>query len=175
MKKLLPALFLAFILSGCASLPFFPNLHEPNRPKTLYKWNETETRTPVAVGKDAEGNIQVVDKVERTVSANLDTTPGKKTLGQIIGGWIAGLSISGLIFIVVSLVFFGGAPIVWVVGKFFKARAALKATVAAIEQMNAEDKEKLKIKLAQTQDTKDKEYVAKLKAEIASQQFKSVS
>lgn len=174
MKKLLPILLLTVVFSGCASLPSFPRLSEPSRPKTLYKWNETETRTPVAVGKDAEGNIQVVEKIERTVNANLDTTPGKKTIGQIIGGWIAGLSIMGLLFVVLSLVFFGGAPILWVVRKYFKARAALKSTVAAIEQMNAEEKDKLKVTLAQTQDTQDKAYIAKLKAEISTQQFKSI-
>lgn len=175
MRKLLSILFLSLAFSGCATLPSFPHLSAPERPKTLYKWNETETRTPVAVGKDAEGNIQVVEKVERTINANLDTTPGKLTIGQRIGRFFMGLSFWGVIFVIVSLVFFGGSPIIWLAGKFFKARAALKATVAAIEQMNAEDKERLKMRLAQTQDTTDKAYIAKLKAEIATQQFKSVS
>lgn len=175
MKKTVLLFLITFLLSGCASMPSFPVLNEPERPKTLYKWSETETRTPVAVGKDEAGNIQVLDKIERTVNANLDTTPGKLTLGQKIGKFFAGLSFWGIIFVIVSLAFFGGAPIMWVARKFFKARAALKATVAAIENMNSDEKEKLKAHLAATQDTKDKAYIAKLKAEISTQKFKAVS
>jgi len=158
------ALFLCLFLSGCATNPFHA-LTAPSEPHKMAKWTQEETIRPRIVGK-VDGDPVIANDIDRRYIAGYDETPAKKTIGQRIGSFFASLSIWGLVFLGISLLFFGGAPILWLWAKFLKARTALKRTVAGIEELNAEDKEKVKESLCRTQDTSDKVYIANLKAEL---------
>ena len=132
---------------------------------------QDEIQTPVIL--KAGDTVAVGTRIERHYDTGAEEKPVKLTFTQRIGQFFAHLSTLAFIGIVVSLVFFGGAPLVWIAGKFFKARAALTATVAAIEKMSTDEKEKLKVHLAATQDTHQKVYIAKLKSELAAKKFKA--
>lgn len=162
---------IAFLLIGCASIPNpFQGFQGGTRKdiREAGEWYQKETRTPVVL----PNNSVLSEKIEREYGASYSKTTPKKTLGEKIGGFFAGLSITGLIFVAISLLAFGGAPILWLWAKFLKARAALKRTIAGIEALNAEEKEKVKAVLEKTQDVADKKYIANLKAEIKRTELK---
>lgn len=167
MKKITLIFISVLFLSGCASLnPFSGVTNPPTSPRKVASWVQEETVKPVYIGKDQLGKDVVVSEVHRTYTANAEEVSAKKTLGQIIGGWFAGLSFAGIIFVVISLVAFGGAPIMWVFSKYIKMKNALVNTVEGIERMKAEDKEKLTPLLLQEQDAKDISVIKQLKATV---------
>lgn len=161
MRKLL--LIPILLLVGCASLNPFSGLpNTPNPPKKAGSWEQTSK--PVFMGTDYKG--QSVVGYENTYKASASETIPPLRLSQKIGRWIASLSLAGFLFLVISLLFFGGAPIIWIYGKFLRARSALKRTIMGIEELNAADQKNVKSMLFAIQDTKDKLYIADLKAEI---------
>ncbi len=94
-----------------------------------------------------------------------ESTP-KKTLGMKIGEFFANLTTWGLLFVGGSLLFFGGAPIVFVFRKYLIMKQALKNTVAGIRAVDAETYEKLKPALAENHDRQDKIVIDKIKTEL---------
>lgn len=167
MRKIYQSLLsIGFALSvaGCASLNPLASLSAPQPPHKVASWVQEETIKPVYVGKDAAGKDVVASEIHRTYTAGSDETPAKLTIGQRIGQFFGKLSLWGIVFVAVSLIFFGGAPIMWVFGKYLTAKHALLNTVEAIERMKSDDKEKFKSMLLQEQDTKDVNYIKKLKA-----------
>lgn len=123
-----------------------------------------QTSKPVFMGTDYQGRAIVGNEITYRASAS-ETLPNL-TLGQRIGRWFSGLSLAGLAFVIISIIFFSGTPILWIWAKFLKARSALKKTVAGIEELNSADQDKVKEELAKTHDTGDKRYIAQIKAEI---------
>ena len=167
MKKLVLISAFALIITGCASLnPFNGVTNPPNSPRKVANWTQEESIKPVYVGKDQAGKDIVANEVHRTYTAGAEEVAQKKTLGQVIGGWFGGLSILGLIFVLVSLLAFGGTPILWVFSKYLKMKNALVNTVEGIERMKAEDKAKLTPILLQEQDATDISLIKQLKATV---------
>ena len=86
---------------------------------------------------------------------------------QRVGRWIGGLGLLSVIFIVVSLAFFGGAPILWAFSKYMKMKSAFIKVVAGVEELKKVDavaQEKLtKTILANTMDTPEKDLVKAIK------------
>jgi len=163
MRKCLILFMLTLSLAGCASLNPFKGISDPPQaPKKMGSWEQTSE--PVVVGQLADGKYLVANKL--TYRAAAEETGEKLTLGQRIGRFFSGLSVAGLLFILASLVFFGGAPIVWVAQKYFAAKRALRNTVKAIKEIPTEQFEAIKPALSSNQDKADKELIARLKAKL---------
>jgi len=153
-----------------------PNLNPFNRmfgshgtqsaAKQTATWTrQDEVITPKVVSLK-DGQAVVVNQFERHYDTGTEETTPKLTIGQRIGNFIARLSTWGLIFIIVSLVFFGGGPIVWAFRKYTSVKDALKNTVAAIREADEETFSKLKPKLAEKHNKADKIIVDKIKSEL---------
>lgn len=127
---------------------------------------QKETSKPVLLESKAGQPVAVGREVELIYSTGMEETTPKKTLGQKIGSFFAGLTTTGILFVVGSLLFFGGAPIifVWKWGKKFKD--ALTTTVAGIRALDADTYAKVTPKLAAAQDKKDKVVIDKIKAKL---------
>ena len=161
-SKILLVLML-FFLSGCASVvPKFPSLTAPEKPRTVYNWNE-EVITEPKVVKTREGEF-IVQRTEKRLSAGLDTTPKKVGLAERVGNFIAGLSFWIFALIVLGLVLAPTATIGFLFKKYVQYKNAMKQTVAAIKEARAVDSQALHdaLKLKQSVDTK--KIVGKIKA-----------
>jgi hypothetical protein len=162
MKKCLVLTLLTLALSGCASLNPFHGLSDPPQaPKKMGSWEQTSK--PVLVGT-IDGKTIVANEI--TYRASAEETSPKATVGQRIGSFFSNLSLAGVLFVLLSLVFFGGAPIIWVARKYFAAKQALKSTIKAIKEIPSDQFEAIKPALAANQDKADKELIAKLKAKL---------
>ena len=127
---------------------------------------QKETSKPVLLQSASGQPVAVGREIELTYSTGMEETVPKKTLGQKIGDFFAGLTTAGVGFVVISLLFFGGAPIifVWKWGKKFKD--ALTTTVAGLRDLDDETYKKVSPKLAAAQDKKDKIVIDKIKAKL---------
>lgn len=167
MKKLMMVVCAAFLLSGCATVnPFAGIASPPQEPKKIATYAQTEKQVPLKVGVTPDGKDVIAYATERSYTAGSTETPEKLGFLQRLGRWIGGLSILAVIFIVVSLAFFAGAPIVWLAKKYFAMKSAFKNTVKAIDEIPAEDYEKIAPKLKENMDEKDRLLVKKIKTEI---------
>lgn len=153
-------------LSGCAITPQFPNLNRPERPKTIYGWQEEFVSTPqVLTGID--GKNYVSNKTEKRLSINLDTTTKKPGFFQRVGGFFGGLGFWLIVLLVLGLVFAPGITIPFLLAKYHQYRNAFKQTVAAIKESKAVDEnQKLHDALKSRQDDSTKKLVGELKAAI---------
>lgn len=152
----------AIMLSGCASMnPFHAIANPPSEPKKMGSWEQTSE--PVFVGT-IDGKTVVANKTTYRATAE-ESTP-RLTIGQRIGSFFSNLSFVGILFIVLSLLFFGGAPIVWVARKYFDAKNALKNTVKAIKEIPTDKFEAIAPTLSANMDKKDKALIAKIKASL---------
>lgn len=127
---------------------------------------QTEKATPVVLTDKAGKAVAVGTATEKIYDTGMESTVPKPTLGERIGAFFASLTTWGLAFVGVSLLFFGGAPLVWVARKYFVMKQALKNTVAAIREADNETYEKLKPKLAAAHDKQDRQVIDKLKTEL---------
>lgn len=105
-------------------------------------------------------------KVDRSVEASAEVTDPKLTLSQKIGRFVSGLSTWTLLLGVGVFVLFGGTPFVILWRKYLEYRQAMKATVSAIRETDAETYERLKPHLAGKMDRRDKRVVDKMKREL---------
>jgi len=161
--KMILLLFVSIAISGCASFnPFKAISDPPNQPKKMGAWEQTSE--PIILGTASDGKLVVANKL--TYKASAEETEPKLTLGQKIGNFFSGLSMTGLLFILISLLFFGGAPIVWAVKKYFAVKNALRNTVKAIKEIEPEHFEWIKPTLAANQDKADKVIIAKIKGDL---------
>lgn len=126
---------------------------------------QTEREKPVFYKVDAD-TVAVGAEVERTYDTGTDERPVKLTLGQRIGKFFAGLTLWGLIGIVVSLVLFGGAPIVWIARKYLIMKQAFTNTVAAIRDLPEDTYKNVTPVLAAKQDKRDKKIIDKIKMNL---------
>ena len=127
-------------------------------------WTKTSEKPIILESKSVPG--QAVVAYERTYDTGQEVKTPKLTWQERVGNFISGLSMWSAIFILVSLVFFGGAPIVWIVRKYFDLRSAFKNTVAGIREADDETFNRLKPHLAAKQDKRDKKIVDKMKSEL---------
>ena len=121
MKKyfLLIKLGTSLLLTGCASLnPFAGITSPPSEPRKIANYSQNEKQIPLKVGVTADGKEVIAYATERSYIAGSSETPEKLGFLQRIGRWIGGLSLLGVLFIIISLAFFGGTPILWAVKKY---------------------------------------------------------
>lgn len=157
--------FSVFFLSGCASvMPKFPSLAPPDKPRTVYNWKEEMVTEPKVI-KTGEGEY-IVQRTEKRLSADLDTTPEKVSFMERIGSFIAGLSFWIFALIVIGLVIAPGATIGFLFNKYAQYKNAMKQTVAAIKEARAVDSQVLHDSLKSRQTVETKKIVGKLKADL---------
>lgn len=124
-----------------------------------------QSLTPVILSSPQTPGQAVVAYQQTYETGEAVKTP-RLTLGQRIGRFFSGLTLWGVVFVIVSLAFFGGAPIVWLWRKYATMKAAFKNTVSAIRETDDETFAKIKPHLAAKQDKRDKRIVDKLKSEL---------
>src|SRR3989338_5475071 len=152
------SVFLGFALLGlygCASVvPKFPSLAPPEKPRTVYNWNEEVVTEPKVI-KTGDGEF-IVQRTEKRLSAGLDTTPRKVGFQERVGGFIAGLSFWIFALVVLGLILAPGATIGFLFKKYAQYKSAMKQTVAAIKEARAVDSQALhdSLKARQTAETK---------------------
>lgn len=165
MKKIAGIVLSIFLLSGCASVvPRFPSLTPPDKPKTVYNWKEEMITEPKVI-KAGEGEF-VVQRTEKRLSADLDTTPHRGGFMERLGDFVAGLSFWIFALIVLGLVIAPGATIGFLFKKYSQYKAAMKQTVAAIKEARAVDSQALHDSLKVKQTVGTKKIVGKLKADM---------
>ena len=159
-------LFLVLLLlSGCASvIPKFPSLTPPDKPRTVYNWNE-EVITEPKVIKAGEGEF-IVQRTEKRLTAGLDTTPRKVGLPERIGGFIAGLSFWVFALIVLGLILAPATTIGFLFNKYQQYKEAMKQTIAAIKESRAVESQALHDALKSRQTVETKKIVGKIKANL---------
>lgn len=154
-----------FLLSGCASAaPKFPSLTAPDKPHTVYNWNEEVITEPKVI--KADGGEVVAQRTEKRLSVGLDTTPRRVGLVERIGNFIGGLSFWIFALIVLGLVLAPGATIGFLFKKYVQYKNAMKQTVAAIKEARAVDSQALHDALKSKQSVDTKKIVGKLKADL---------
>ena len=152
-------------LCGCASVvPRFPSLAPPEKPRTVYNWNEEVVTEPKVI-KAGEGEF-IVQRTEKRVSAGLDTTPRKVGLPERIGSFIAGLSFWIFALIVLGLILAPATTIGFLFNKYQQYKNAMKQTVAVIKEARAVDSQALHDSLKTRQTVETKKIVGKLKADM---------
>lgn len=152
-------------LSGCASVtPKFPSLTPPEKPRTIYNWNEEVVTEPKVV-KTGDGDV-IVQRTEKRLSAGLDTTPKRIGFMERMGGFIAGLSFWIFALIILGLVLAPGATIGFLFKKYAQYKNAMKQTVAALKDARAVDSQALHDSLKARQTAETKKIVGNLKAEL---------
>lgn len=127
---------------------------------------QIEKSKPVAIKSEDGKVVAVGTEIERVYDTGMENTVPKQTLGEKIGSFFARLTTAGIAFVVVSLLFFGGAPLVWIARKYLVMKQALRNTVAGIRALDDETFNKVKPALAASQDKQDKVVIDKLKTEI---------
>jgi hypothetical protein len=165
MRRLIVVGFCLFGLCGCASVtPKFPSLAPPEKPRTVYNWNEEVVSEPKVI-KTGEGEF-IVQRTEKRLSAGLDTTPRKVGLVERVGNFIGGLSFWIFALIVLGLILAPGATIGFLFKKYVQYKNAMKQTVAAIKEARAVDSQALHDSLKARQTVETKKIVGNLKASL---------
>ena len=171
MKRILMIAIMAGCFVGCTlpgiKLPF---ISPPEQPKTIYNYKETIKDEPVIL--DIQQTEFMKDKVvisrrtEKTVEANMDTTPQKIGILQRIGSTIANLTVWGAVILVILAVFFPSTIFLFIVNRLRATAKALKQTVAAIKETNVVETTELGNKLRAKQDPETKRMIGVIKSEL---------
>ena len=130
---------------------------------------QVEKIKPKVYHLNKAGDVVIVNDVELSYNTGIDQNVPKPTLGQRIGSFFFGLTTWSIIFIIVSLLFFGGAPLLWIARKYFVMKQAAINTVAGIRELKSKEPEayqKLVPILAANHDKQDKVVVDKIKTEL---------
>ncbi len=155
-----------FLLAGCASVtPRFPSLTAPEKPRTVYNWNEEVVTEPTVIKTTGDSAV-VVQRTEKRLSVGLDTTPKKVGFIERIGNFIGGLSFWIFALIVLALIIAPGATIGFLFKKYAQYKNAMKQTVAAIKEARAVDSQVLHDALKSKQSTDTKKIVGQIKASL---------
>lgn len=156
----------SLVLAGCASSPFRFLQGAPSEPRKIANYVQTEKQVPLKVGVTADGKDVIAYATERTYTAGSNETVEQLSFMQRVGRWIGGLTGGAIIFIIVSLVFFGGAPIIWAMKKYYTVKNSLKKVVEGVDELAEKDKEaqdQLKTSLSMKMDTNEKKLIQKIK------------
>lgn len=147
----------------------FKLFHKSAANKKASWTKQTEKSEPVLLFDKDKKAVAVGTKIEKIYDTGIEEATPKKTIGEKIGDFFAGLTTWGLVFVGVSLLFFGGTPIVWAWRKYAVVKDALKKTVQAIRDTKKEEPQvydKLKPKLAAAHDKRDRVVIDKIKTEL---------
>lgn len=109
---------------------------------------------------------QAVVAYERTYETGAKTFTPKLTLGQRIGAFFERLTTWGVVLVIVLLATGCITPAALIAWSRHTIRSAFKNTVSAIRETDDETFGKLKSKLAEKHDKRDKRIVDKLKGEL---------
>lgn len=168
--EIIIVLALSSLLVGCASMnPFAGIANPPQEPKKIATYAQSEKQIPLKVGVTPDGKDVIAFQTERTYTAGSSETREKLGFMQRIGRWIGGLSLFAIVFILIALAFFGGAPILWAVNKYYTVKNALKKVVAGVDELADKDKEAqeaLKSELSKKMDTTEKTLIKTIKTEL---------
>ncbi len=163
-------LVISMTLVGCATFnPFSGIANPPSEPRKIANYAQSEKLTPLKVGVTADGKDVIAYATERTYTAGASETTEKLGFMQRLGRWIGGLGLMAVIFIVIALAFFGGAPILWGVKKYYAVKNSLKKVVAGVDELADKDKEaqeQLRNSLSMKMDTSEKKLITKIKTEL---------
>lgn len=163
MKKSIIAVICLLGLSGCASAVRFPSLTAPEKPHTVYNWNEEVVTEPKLIKTAGDGAV-VAQRTEKRLSVGLDTTPKKVSFIERIGNFIGGLSFWIFALVILGLILAPGATIGFLFKKYKQYKNAMKQTVAAIKEARAVDSQALHDALKSKQSTDTKKIVGQIKA-----------
>lgn len=115
-------------------------------------------------------HVAVGQRYEEVYEKGEDMRERKLTITERIGGFFTSLTTAGFAFVIISLLFFGGAPIVWIANKYFKMKGALVATVKGIKEVKVKDAQLyesiVKPSLLTKQDAAHSAIIDKLKTKI---------
>jgi len=143
-------------ISGCALLSPIKSLTtDPTKPAT-----ETEKSTKYERIRDKERGL---DYTLKETYYNKEVK--KVTLGQRIAGMIAGLSNWAIIFIIVGMIFFPGATVMFLVGRIRALGKALFQTVKGVQKAK-QNGGKFMESIGGEQDSETKKEVNKIRAQI---------
>lgn len=159
---------LGIFILGLA-LPKFTNikLFEKTAANKKASWSkESKKKEPVILFDQNKKAVGVATREEYLYETGMESGTPAPTLGEKIGSFFANLTTAGLIFVGVSLLFFGGAPLVWMARKYHIMKHAFKNTVQAIREIDDETYSKIKPVLAAKHDKSDRKIVDKLKTEL---------
>lgn len=161
--RVIQTLFLCGLVAGICGCSLLPSIIRPNKPATVYNWREEITTKPKAVITD--GKVVVVQEEHKVLEASV-VIP-KVSFMQRIGNWLGGLSIIGIIVLIVFLVLCPGATIAWLVKQVFKWKNALKETAAAIKDAKAvESDNALELALKEKQSDETKKLIGQIRSTI---------
>jgi len=127
---------------------------------------QTEKIKPKVYHLNKSGDVVVVNDVELSYNTSLDQNVPKPTFGEKIGTFFFHLSTVTIIFIIVSLAFLGGAPIVWLFKRYLVMKQALSNTVSAIRDLPPETYQQVVPVLAANHDKQDKVVIDGIKSEL---------
>lgn len=145
-------------------------------PLNLLSSHQSKKKTSFTVQKETSKPILLETKDGKQAFLGKETeyyyntgkeegTP-KLSVGERIGNFFSHLTTFGLMFVLFSLLFFGGVPIVWVFKKYLVMKQALKRTVQAIRETDRDTYDKLKPNLESKHDRQDKQVIDKIKMEL---------
>lgn len=158
MKRIVMIILLMsmMLLNGCTAIKFFkPGGSNPANSYIKNKNYEYEYYRNKIAGVTI-----------KTVKKNSTKTTPKKTLGQKIGGWFAGLTTLGIILVVVGLFLAPATTIGVVISMWRRARRALIATVRAIKEVRADEEDTLHNSLNKYHTKDTKRTVSEIKSEL---------
>lgn len=115
-------------------------------------------------------HVAVGQRYEESYEKGEDSSERRATLGERIGGFFASLTAAGVIFVIISLLFFGGVPLLWLARKYFVVKHALTKTVMGIKKLKENDavyyEQHVKPTLLQKHDKADSNVIDKIKSRL---------
>jgi hypothetical protein len=163
--KMVGLSLMVFLLAGCAMSIPWPSLRGPERPKTIYNWEERQVSNPVVL-TEKSGKQYVAYQTDKQLIAHLDSTPRKVGLFERIGSFIAGLGFWIILALIIAFVIAPAGTIVFLFGQFKKYKTALVETVTAIKQSKATENPAVKQALVDNHSPETRTIVGQIKAAL---------
>ena len=158
-------LLLLFLLVGCSPVEF-PTLNAPQKPQTVYEYNETFDKNPVISQETDDGKFRVWEQQSRTVNVNFKKQEKQLTWWQRFTNWLGTWSIITALVVIGCLAFGFTAPLVWLFNRYKTFRNTLKTVVQTIDSTKSiEANPALKDGLSSSLDAKEKVVISALKQE----------
>lgn len=141
----------------------------PTESKKYHNWDETVTIKPALVTCGDCGKTTVVNETTKKLSVTFkdEKKEAPLTLWQRMCRWFGSFGTFGVIFVIVSLVFFQGAPLIFVIKRMRSGMGALKQVVKAVKESGVvSEGNGLHDALSSNLSRASKELVGKIKAQL---------
>lgn len=135
MKRLM-LLGLVVLLSGCGTISF-PSLNAPKPPDTVYNYHQQISTEPRVVSTNEKGQSVVFTAQTQSVDVGYTKVEKPLTFWQRLCNWLAGLSILGILALVVFFFIAPTTVIGWLLSEKNKIQTAFKQTVQGIDKSGA--------------------------------------